>query len=98
MLQDAPGTPFRAILASVERSPSDLRQHWADVEERLTVARRVLDVSSAASAWFEECLDHNELGLALEALEALAEQGTVGGDFWGEMERAATMMELRSPF
>lgn len=51
-------------------------------------------MSSAASALFEEYLDHNELGLALEELEALAEQVTVRGDFWGEMARAATMMEL----
>jgi len=43
---------------------------------------------------FEEFIDHNELGLALEELEELGNLVPCRGGFWRDLERAAITMEL----
>lgn len=43
---------------------------------------------------FTESIEHNELELALDALEELGELVPCRGGFWRDLERAAVMMEL----
>ena len=72
----------------------DLRQHWAAVEQRLRAARDALIASTTDLAQFEEYLQHNELELALDELEALAERELASPAFWSEMQHAADAIEL----
>lgn len=45
-------------------------------------------------AQFEEYLQHNELGLALEELAELGKAHPCRGGFWRDLERAAEAMKL----
>jgi hypothetical protein len=52
------------------------------------------DASSSSSSEYEKFLNHNELELACEMLEAYAENQTVSQDFWLALRDAAAKMQL----
>ena len=79
-----------------------LEESWSVTRTLLSRARAALPLPSPdAKAEFEETLaeyehmlDHNELELALDALEHAGSLVTSRGGFWKDLERAATNMEL----
>ena len=80
--------------APVDVSAGPRHRHWAAVEERLRAASRLLPLEPHDLTPVQEWLRHNELGLALDELEGLAEKCRAQSGFWLEMEAAARMMEL----
>jgi hypothetical protein len=79
-----------------------LEKSWSVTRTLLARAKATLPVPSPeAKAEFEETLaeyermlDHNELELALDALEHAGNLVPTRGGFWKDLERAATNMEL----
>lgn len=78
----------------------DLESSWAGTREHLAKAqaalRAALPVSedTAAFATYADWLEHNELELALDELEILADEAPVSGSFWREALLAAENMGL----
>jgi hypothetical protein len=81
---------------------AELRKSWKVTEVLLERARRALPAPPAANeeehrmllARYHEYLQHNELELALDALEELGKLVACRGGFWRDLERAAENMEL----
>lgn len=66
-------------------------KHWKQTEEYLRQAAAALP--SEETAQVLEYLDHNELGLALEDMAAIAEsKGIVTAEFWRPLAKAGTLM------
>lgn len=66
-------------------------KHWKQTEEYLRQAAAALPVEDTTQVL--EYLDHNELGLALEDLAAIAEaKGIVTAEFWRPMAKAGALM------
>lgn len=70
----------------------DLLESWAHTRADLDRARAFLP--AAEFGLVDEWLDHNELGLALEALEALGDERSVPAAFWAALVAAAERMKL----
>ena len=75
-------TPAQRIRGKEREEIADLLRRRVDGEERGSVKR------------YREWLDHNELELALDELEALAEINAVQRAFWESMLSAADEMKL----
>lgn len=75
-----------------------LRQLWAAVRRDFDQARALLPSAPVEVegniARLTEWLDHNELELALEELEALGEDNQAGVAYWSCLHSAAVRMEL----
>jgi hypothetical protein len=70
---------------------------WKLIEADLVRARKTLPDAAAsdrAVQEYQEFLDHNELELACDMLEAYAEEHPVSREFWLALRDAATKMEL----
>lgn len=82
-------------------SRDELIASWARTERHLRQAREMLpeppaegpDATGSVDA-FNEYLDHNELELALDALEMLGDGNSVRTEFWRELLAAAENMAL----
>lgn len=75
----------------------DLWDLWKLIEADLVRARSTLPSSAAserAVLEYQSFLDHNELELACDMLEAYAEDHLVSREFWIALRDAATKMEL----
>jgi hypothetical protein len=77
-----------------------LLKSWKITETLLERARRALPVASEHEyatlvAQYREFLEHNEFGLALDALEEIGHLVSCRGGFWRDLERAAENMGLR---
>ncbi len=78
----------------------ELLRPWAEIDAHLESAFRMLPERPASNpeggsvAGYREYLDHNELGLAYEELEGLAEVNRVSEEFWLHMLEAARRMNL----
>ena len=70
---------------------------WALIEADLRRARDLLPPAvedQQSLAQYYEFLEHNELGLACDALEESAKDRIVGTEFWLALRDAATKMQL----
>ncbi len=70
---------------------------WKLIEADLVRARNTLPDSAVSDRdvqEYQEFLDHNELELACDMLEAYAEEHPVTREFWLALRDAATKMEL----
>jgi len=83
-------------MASIE-----LMKRWRATKELLHRAQAAIPASeepqhevTERQIQFTEGIEHNELELALDALEELGELAACRGGFWRDLERAAAMMEL----
>ena len=76
---------------------TDLPKLWALIEADLYEARSTLPDDAAshpAIRQYEEFLEHNELELACDMLEAYAEENRVSKEFWIALHDAAAKMRL----
>ena len=77
-----------------------LEQRWAVTRKRLDEAFRLLKSLRSDSeaercfAWYREEIDHNELELALDALEHVAGSSTLPAAIWDALAVAAESMDL----
>jgi hypothetical protein len=79
-----------------------LEKSWRVTRTLLARARAALPLPSPATEGqirdaleeYERMLYHNELELALDALEHAGELVAARGEFWRDLERAAKNMEL----
>ena len=79
-----------------------LWKQWMVTESLLTNAKRYLVLAaphlegggSEELKQYEEYLEHNELGLALEELAGLGGSYSCRGAFWRSLEQAAEVMQL----
>lgn len=84
-------------LAFVTDDRAELRESWKRTEEYLDAARADLagrqdvDLSEVF-----EYLEHNELGLAFDALVHIGDRREVPFGFWQHLDRAAQEMRLHS--
>ncbi len=77
----------------------DLPELWALIETDLARARSTLPedaLSHKAIRAYQDFLDHNELELACDMLEAYAEDHQVSREFWLALRDAAVKMQLPS--
>jgi hypothetical protein len=76
----------------------ELLKKWKTVRTLLQRARRSIRNPPPQAAdidkRFNEYLEHNELELALSALEEISELVTCRGGFWRDLDRAAQAMGL----
>ena len=75
----------------------ELPKLWALIEADLTRARSTLPdgaVNYKTIREYQEFIDHNELELACDTLEAYAEYHSVSRAFWLALRDAATKMQL----
>lgn len=75
----------------------DLPKLWTVIRADLADARNTLPTEAAsheAIAEYQNFLDHNELELACDMLEAYAKDQKVTKEFWLALRDAATRMEL----
>lgn len=76
-------------------------ESWRRTREHLLEARRRLSANLVPGeeggrlASFEEYLDYNELQLAMEELETIAESHRAPFSFWRQMRHAAEEMQLK---
>ena len=76
----------------------ELIELWKKVEADLRRARRTLPPEADADdavREYQEFLDHNELELACDMLEAYAEEHSVSRDFWLALRDASVRMQLQ---
>jgi hypothetical protein len=76
----------------------DLPKLWALIRTDLARARQTLpkdSTSHKAIRDYQDFLDHNELELACDMLEAYAEDHEISKEFWLALRDAATKMQLR---
>lgn len=77
-----------------------LERRWKNTREKLDEAFRILQGLRSDSeaercfAWYREVLQRNELELALDALEHLAESSTLPDRAWEAFAVAAESMDL----
>jgi hypothetical protein len=77
----------------------DLSELWVFIEADLARARNTLPedaLKHEAVRNYQEFLDHNELELACDMLEAYANEHPVKNEFWLALSDAATRVELPS--
>ena len=68
-------------------------KHWKPTEEQLRLAMANLPREKTMEV--QEYLDHNELGLAWESMQEIADElGIVTTEFWRPMAMAAGLMML----
>ena len=75
----------------------DLRELWTLIRADLARARNTLPDQAAsheAVVQYEEYLNHNELELACDRLEACAQGQKVSKEFWLALGDAAVRMQL----
>ena len=76
----------------------DLHHLWAAVRRDFDLARMLLPNPPAeaegSAARLTDWLDHNELELALDELEALGEENAAPPAYWEHLRSAAERMEL----
>ena len=81
---------------------SDLEQIWDRITAHLLAALAVLPPSTGDAARekhvreFHEWIAHNELGLALDELEVLADLSHPAPEFWDHLSHAAAEMKLEA--
>jgi len=68
-----------------------LQKQWQVTEGLLQSAAAEI-ISAAYQQKFAELISHNELGLALDALEDAASEQKVSVEFWWHMKKAAEVM------
>jgi hypothetical protein len=76
---------------------SELIELWKRIEADLRRARGTLPPEAAedpAVREYQDFLDHNELELACDLLEAYAEDHPVSREFWLALRDASVKMEL----
>jgi hypothetical protein len=79
---------------------SDLERSWAATKRHLSAARALLrddsppGVDGATLQGFEECLQQNEMELALDELEDLGLACHPVAEFWRHLMYAAESMQL----
>jgi hypothetical protein len=76
---------------------NDFSQLWASIETDLSCARNTLPhnaESHGAILEYHDYIDHNELELACDALEAYADSHPVKKQFWLSLRDAAMKMQL----
>jgi len=78
-------------------SDAKLVKSWKITETLLERARHALPVRhepeyATLLTLYQEFMDHNELGLALDILEELGHLTSARGGFWRDLERAAENM------
>jgi hypothetical protein len=79
---------------------AELERSWATTARHLTAARDQLPkvpapgADGATLSGFEECLQHNEMELALDELEDLGLTNAPPAEFWRHLIRAAENMKL----
>jgi len=82
----------------VEMADAELRRLWASVVHDFDRARALLPIPPAESEGsvgrLTEWLDHNELELALDELEALGNDNNVAAAYWQALASAAERMGL----
>jgi hypothetical protein len=71
---------WRATTVLLQRARSTIQDSSAQIEELVKE--------------FDEYLEHNELELAMDMLQEMAELTPCRGGFWRDLERAAEMMGL----
>lgn len=73
----------------------DLAASWVRTKDHLDAARRELRRRRPEDlAWYDECADHNELGLAFDALVQVGSAGPANRMFWQHLMSAAAEMAL----
>ena len=81
-----------------DRKKKALEESWAVTRRHLDDAKQILlakaGVDPASLAQYQEWLEHNELELALDELEALGAELPREGGFWNQLFRAARNMHL----
>jgi hypothetical protein len=78
-------------------APMELKKLWARIEADLERARKILPDECEHDSFirqYNEFLEHNELELACDMLEAYAENHPVKPDFWRALRDAAAKMQL----
>jgi hypothetical protein len=70
-----------------------LLKQWETTERLLKAAASEI-ASPARQRDFSHFIDHNELELALDVLEAAAAEQAVSSEFWWNMKKAAQVMGL----
>lgn len=79
----------------------ELLESWQRTRMHLAAAAALLPATLGESAeggplqGYAEYLEHNELGLALDELEGLAQVNAVTPAFWTALAEAAAEMKLR---
>lgn len=78
----------------------DLRRTWKEVTELLNEAREILNncdgsVEFVDDKQFVEYLDHNELELALDEIEAISDSFELPREFWQCLIKASNSMGLK---
>ncbi len=79
---------------------SDLEASWATTTFHLTKSRSLLpkdlyfEEAVEAEKDFNEYIEHNELGLALDAADQMGILSNAPNEFWQELEMAARNMGL----
>jgi hypothetical protein len=91
------GLPARRVEAlGFLRCPSgDLKESWERTRSHLARAWALLPAGDDDNvSQYQELLDHNELGLAMEVLGEVGEQRSAPGEFWVALTDAARNMRL----
>ena len=70
-------------------------ESWRRTQQHLLHARDMLGTERDLP-WFDEWVEHNELGLAFDALVAAGESAAAPPDFWNSVRAAAQEMNLTS--
>lgn len=78
------------------RPGDELIEHWERTERLLRAAIDHVSIDSTARQWFEEYLDHNELGLVYAVLVENAAQ-PLPDEARALLTDAATAMDLDPP-
>ena len=77
-----------------------LQKQWEEVTNLLLNAREILNNCSGSIETindnnFKQYLDHNELELALDEIEAISDSFELPREFWQCILKAANVMELK---
>jgi hypothetical protein len=84
----------RSAVAIVAVPNTDLLEGWARIRRHLGRARLEFRADDDdALARYQLFLDHNELGLALDELDAVGRERTMPGAFWSALADAAREMQ-----
>jgi hypothetical protein len=73
----------------------ELSESWERARSHLARAWVELPSGSGDTNEYQEYLDHNELGLAMEALRDLGNLRGAHGQFWAALADAAEQMKLQ---
>jgi hypothetical protein len=78
--------PDEDLIASWERTRGHLARAWVELPPG----------DGSSLEWYQEYVDHNELGLAMEALAAVGSGRGAAGPFWLALADTADEMKLTS--